>query len=91
LAEDSARAFTTSWKQPCTGSRFFFGPHFQKFREAVDLLRLQGAVTVVSSQQLINWIGDYSDPAKYTQAAEASASYVSARAGATEKIIASLE
>jgi len=73
------------------GQPVFFGPHFQKFREAVDLLRLQGAVTVSSSGQLIDRIGDYKDASKYAMAAEASASYVSGRAGATEKILATLE
>ena len=73
------------------GQPVFFGPNYLKFREARELIELKGAVSVTSSEQLLERIREYEKhPEQYAAAATASANYVSSHAGATEKILGSI-
>ncbi len=69
------------------GNPVLFGPNFEKFREANDLIRLKGAFTVDSGSaaeiisRLLNDVDFYSNCSK------ASSDYVASNTGATNKIL----
>ena len=72
----------------CWGIPVMFGPNYQKFREAVDLIRENGAKSYHSqetfSEILDNWLADES---MYHESASSAASYVDRNTGATEHIM----
>lgn len=70
------------------GKPVLFGPHHQKFKEAVDLIKTGGAFSVSNAdsaiaifQKLLNKKEDY------LQSCESSLKYVYANKGATEKVM----
>lgn len=70
------------------GKPVVFGPAFQKFREAKDLIRLKGAFSVQSAlefEAVMNRL--LQEEELYQQACKASYNYVREQQGATEKII----
>lgn len=68
-----------------------FGPNHERFREAVDLLKLGGAMTFRDQPGfesiLERWTGDEN---LYRNAAEAAGNYVRENTGATRRIMASI-
>jgi 3-deoxy-D-manno-octulosonic-acid transferase len=72
----------------CWGIPVMFGPRFQKFKEAVDLINQNGAMTFNSfenfSDILNRWL---SDELFYLKSVSAAKNYVHNNKGATEKIL----
>lgn len=65
-----------------------FGPNYEKFREARELIEIGAARSVKSAEELAQWLGELrSDPAKYQAARKASADYVESHKGATATIL----
>jgi 3-deoxy-D-manno-octulosonic-acid transferase len=70
------------------GIPVIFGPHYKKFREAVDLVGLGAAFTVSSKQALEDALGRLlEDESLYQSASETSRKYMLDHTGATEKIM----
>ena len=75
----------------CWGVPVMFGPNHKKFREAVDLISIDGARPFSTFEEFSRIIGDWlSDPEQYSRSAQAAAKYVRENAGATDKIIAGI-
>lgn len=73
------------------GIPVIFGPKYQKFREAADLVELGGAYSVGSSDELLEIVHTLlSDRKKYQLACKVSWQYMLANTGATEKIMEKL-
>jgi 3-deoxy-D-manno-octulosonic-acid transferase len=74
------------------GKPILFGPNHGKFREAADLIRSGGAVSVASRDELIREVQTLiADTARYQHSANASAAYVKTHTGATDMIIDSVQ
>jgi 3-deoxy-D-manno-octulosonic-acid transferase len=70
------------------GGPIFFGPNYQKFREANELIAAGGAFPVTSAAQLENHLTTYLDsPEKHAQATQICRQYVAVNTGATEIIM----
>ena len=70
------------------GGPIFFGPNYQKFREANELIEAGGAFPMTSAEQLQNHLSTFLDsPEKHTQAAHICRHYVADNTGATEIIM----
>lgn len=68
-----------------------FGPNHHRFREADDLIRSGGAVSISSAEGLISTVQKLTgDPGLFKRAANASGQYVQTHTGATDKIIDSV-
>jgi len=76
-------------QEPVTfGVPVFFGPRYHKFREAVDLVGLGGAVCVNSRQELETKVREIlEDRNRYRQMSELCSRYVEENRGATEKVM----
>lgn len=70
------------------GKPVFFGPNYQKFKEAKDLINSGGAFSVSNSEEL-KTKADYllNHPQKLSEASEASQKYVKENTGAAKKIL----
>ena len=76
-------------QEPVTfGCPVVFGPKYQSFKEAVDLIQLGGAFTI-SNQEELNQIFDrlIHDETLYQQASKTCRDYLNAQLGATEAIL----
>lgn len=74
------------------GMPVIFGPKFDKFREAKDLVKLGGAYTVNSASDLTALIGDLlNDKQKFTNSCKISREYMLENTGATETIVNGLK
>jgi len=72
----------------CWGIPVLFGPDHEKFREAVDLLSLEGAWTYCNYDELKSILKDLiSDETLYSKSAQSAGKYVRENAGATRKIM----
>ncbi len=60
-----------------------FGPHYQKFPEAVDMVALQGAWSVQNKQDLISILNQLREPGKAEEAGRKAKQYLEDHAGAT--------
>jgi 3-deoxy-D-manno-octulosonic-acid transferase len=70
------------------GKPVIFGPEYEKFREAVDMLDLGAAFTVSSALELEKTVSALMmDDELRTQACQKALQYVKSKAGATEKIL----
>ncbi len=75
----------------CWGIPVMFGPNYEKFREAVDLINLNGAKTFKSSEEFSSILeGWLSDDAFYLKSAKTSSQYVSKNTGATGIILSEI-
>ncbi len=73
------------------GIPVIFGPHYSKFREAIDLVKLGGSFTINSRTDLQSVLGELlKDKAKYDSACKISQQYMMENRGATEKILEGL-
>jgi 3-deoxy-D-manno-octulosonic-acid transferase len=73
------------------GIPVIFGPNYEKFREAKDLLRLGGAFSVNDQTELKRTFALLSDEQVRMTAAQISKMYVQGRSGATERILNRIE
>jgi 3-deoxy-D-manno-octulosonic-acid transferase len=74
------------------GVPVFFGPTYQRFAEAVDLVGRGGAFPVKDRECLLQGVEALlSDPAKLQQASQVCRKYVEENKGGTENIMASLK
>lgn len=74
------------------GKPLIFGPVYDRYREAEDLLELGGAVTVDSAVKLESVLhGLLSDPAKIETMGKIAADYVKRESGATAKILSYIQ
>ena len=70
------------------GAPIFFGPNYEKFNEAVELVKLKSAFAVNDGNQLLAIFNDLkSDAANYNQIVEANKKFVDMRKGATKIIV----
>jgi 3-deoxy-D-manno-octulosonic-acid transferase len=70
------------------GMPIFFGPNYQKFQEAKDLLELKGAFSVNNTEQFArHFTGLYTNEAARQEKATIAKQYVQENTGATEKIL----
>ena len=76
-------------QEPVTfGCPVVFGPKYKSFREAVDLVRLEGAFSVGEAEALASIFGRLiNDEMYYTKASETCQNYLKSQVGATEIII----
>lgn len=73
------------------GLPLFFGPNFQKFREAMDLVELGAAFPVTTTASFMSRLsGLTSVPDAMARARQASSTYVKNNLGATSKILAAV-
>lgn len=70
------------------GKPVIFGPNYQRFAEAVDLIQLKGAFSINTSAELINTIGSlFDDESKWQTSSSANQEYVKKKKGATAIIL----
>jgi 3-deoxy-D-manno-octulosonic-acid transferase len=70
------------------GKPVLFGPNYQKFREAKELITCGGAFSYTSEEQLRQLIKELmEEETQYKKASEEAFNYVQANKGATEKIM----
>ncbi len=76
-------------QEPVTfGVPVLFGPGYQKFREATDLVRLGGAFTLSTTSELRHTVEKLTgDPELHSRASACCRNYVDENRGATEKIM----
>jgi 3-deoxy-D-manno-octulosonic-acid transferase len=72
------------------GIPVIFGPNYHKFTEAEDLIKLGGAFTISSKDNLANVFTSLQNPDLYTKSSKISKDYVAANVGATSKILHSI-
>ncbi len=72
------------------GLPIIFGPNYQKFTEAKELIRLGGAFTVKDSTELEKIFQLLNDKAVLQTASHIAKHYVQSRVGATDKILTSV-
>lgn len=66
----------------------FFGPNYEKYREAAELVSLQGAFAVNDKEGFITKLNEFTaSPSNYTAAGEKAGNYVKKNGGAVEIII----
>jgi 3-deoxy-D-manno-octulosonic-acid transferase len=72
----------------CWGIPVVFGPNYKKFREAIELISLKGAMCFRTAEEfsgiINNWLSDRED---YLNSAGKAADYVKENAGSTDKIL----
>ena len=76
-------------QEPVTfGCPVVFGPRYTDFKEAVDLVKLQGAFTIKNAAQLeAIFTRLMTDDAFFSKASETCTAYLASQVGATEKIM----
>ncbi len=74
------------------GIPVLFGPNYQKFKEARELIQLKAAESVKDGEELINSVRLFhSLPDRLQEYSEQAAKYVESRSGATNKIMEMLQ
>ncbi len=74
------------------GKPILFGPNFQKFREALELLKLGGAQVVNNQIELATILETYlNDEVKMKKTGNINKEYVQSNKGATEKVVSDIE
>ncbi len=68
-----------------------FGPRYAKFKEAIDLIALEGAFTVSTREQFEAVMDSLLDPDLRMNAAHTAGDYVRSQLGATDRIFADLK
>jgi 3-deoxy-D-manno-octulosonic-acid transferase len=72
------------------GMPVIFGPNYQKFSEAIDLIQLGGAFSISSKEELENIFLSLNNPDGLKNKSLISKNYVASRIGATAKILNSI-
>jgi 3-deoxy-D-manno-octulosonic-acid transferase len=69
----------------------FFGPHYQKFNEAVELVEQGGAFSIHNAKEMTNKIvGFENNPSMYQIVCKICKNYIAKNLGATDKIMSEL-
>ena len=72
----------------CWGLPVLFGPNYEKFREAVDMLKLKAAYSFKDYNKFSDLLDSLLDNSEvYSDASREASKYVEANAGATQKIV----
>jgi len=75
----------------CFGLPVIIGPHYQKFSEAVELIKKEGAFCISDEKSLLNIVNKLLNDNIYLNAtSEICISFVTNNSGATDKIISKL-
>ncbi len=70
------------------GKPILFGPNFQKFKEAKDLINEGAAFSITTKEELCSRVNQFLiDPSEREKSGQASEKYVAAQTGATHKIM----
>jgi len=69
------------------GKPVIFGPHYQKFNEAVDVIALKGAWSITNEEELRQTIHQLRNPGKVEEAGEIVKQYLKDNSGATSIVI----
>lgn len=70
------------------GMPVLFGPRYEAFAEAVELVAIGAAASVLGAEGLIARVAEWGDdPAELARRGRLAAEYVRSRAGATERIL----
>ena len=70
------------------GKPVIFGPHYQKFKEAIDLIKVGAGFSIQNADDLTTKVFMLLDSAKKSkEAGEASLQYIHTQKGATEKVV----
>jgi len=70
------------------GKPVIFGPNYQKFNEAVELLKLEGAFVVHNAENLLQTVDELlNNKEKYSHASGVAGEYVISNAGASQMVI----
>lgn len=64
-----------------------FGPNYQKFQEAKDLIALNAGFTVADEEELLAIMRELQDKRTRTESGKAAGQYVKSKAGATQVIV----
>ena len=72
------------------GLPVLFGPNYHKFSEALDLIKLNGAMCVNNKDELKKQVTTLTQKDIYKNASSASKNYILSNIGATEKIISAI-
>lgn len=72
------------------GLPIIFGPNYQKFSEAVELIKLGGAFTITTNKEFEDNFTSLTYPEKLSSASAISRGYISSNTGATDKILNSI-
>ena len=73
------------------GLPVLFGPNYQKFREAVDLIQLGGAFSISTPEEAAHLLKTLvEDENRLKESSIAASTYVNSQAGATEKILSEI-
>jgi 3-deoxy-D-manno-octulosonic-acid transferase len=80
-------------QEPVTfGIPVFFGPNYQKFREARDLVKIGGAIMIASAGELLKKVIEITgNPKERSRRSGICSKYVAENTGATEKVMKYLE
>jgi 3-deoxy-D-manno-octulosonic-acid transferase len=71
----------------CFGKPVCFGTNYKKFKEAVDLVQLEGAKVITSPDDLRTFVNDLSVETKYEKVSFTCQNYVKDNAGASKRIM----
>jgi len=69
------------------GKPVIFGPHYQKFNEAIDMVALKGAWSITNKEELSHTIHQLRNPGKSEEAGEIVKQYLKDNSGATAIVI----
>lgn len=75
----------------CYGLPVIFGPNFEKFKEARDLVEFGAAFPINNETELIQVVQNVRKENQYQKAGEIAFNYISQKRGATQKILQGLE
>jgi 3-deoxy-D-manno-octulosonic-acid transferase len=74
------------------GIPVIFGPNYKKFNEAIELINLNGAYSILNYNELINIITDFiNTPDKISESGQICYNYVKNNEGSTDKIISYID
>jgi 3-deoxy-D-manno-octulosonic-acid transferase len=73
------------------GLPVIFGPNYQKFAEAVELIKLQGASSINNVNELQHQVNKLTQTAVYQNTSSACKSYILENVGATDKILSQIK
>ncbi|MDA3909842.1 MAG: 3-deoxy-D-manno-octulosonic acid transferase [Bacteroidales bacterium] len=71
----------------CYGLPVIFGPNYEKFKEACDLIAVGAAFPVNSEKEMIQTVQDFQQQSKQKDVGQIALNYISQKRGATQKIM----
>ena len=68
-----------------------FGPRYEKFQEACELIQAGGARSIATFEELFDWFRTMTDPERYASSSRICRDYVRSHKGATAQIMQRIE